>query len=182
MSAYCPVYAPDLFVKDIGNVPASLIYRVIEELGFGRVRRIEIRGNNAVVYMDCWDMPNTRATRILLQEAEKPLLLYYTENRCLKVVAYKTREQRDHELCEAHDKRRRIQELQVQERLEKERLEKEQIELLAKELESIKLQEFQDENISEYIPEDLVRSLDYGNATEHYLATRARIRQRIGLA
>jgi hypothetical protein len=182
MSAYCPVYCPDLFIKDIGNVPTSLIYRVIEELGFGRVRRIEIRGNNAVVYMDCWDMPNTRATRILLQEGEKPLLLYYTENRCLKVVAYKTRAQRDHELCEAHDKKRKIEELQVQERLEKERLEKEQIELLAKELESIKLQEFQDENISEYIPEDLVRSLDYGNASEHYLATRARIRLRIGLA
>jgi type I site-specific restriction-modification system R (restriction) subunit len=251
--------------------------------------------------MEHWDIPNTRATRILLQEGERPLLLYYDDNRFWQVVAYKTREQRDHELCEAHDKRRieeqkptqelpakteeswiartvrlakekaeaekqnvdpmqkeydalrtaltdihanalkqrvldapsvrnqiqeaikaeeRVKALRMekeeierqidelleqerkeserleqerleqerleqerleQERLEQERLEEERLEQLAKQVETITLQEMDGENVSEYIPEDLVRSLDYGNVAQNYFAIHNTIRQRIGI-
>jgi len=287
MSAFVPTYCPELFIREVGNASARLITRVIEERGFGTVRKVDFRGNNAVVYMDRWDIPNTRATRILLQEGEKPLLLYYDDyNRFWEVVAYKTRQQRDHDLCDAHDKKKIIEEQKIQEqkiqepkkpeeswiartirlakekaetekqnvdpmqkeydalraalidihsnalkqgkedapmlmkqrqeiieaheredarlealrlekeeierqieefleqereeseRLEKERLEKERIEELAKELETITLVE--DETVSEYIPE--VLSIDYGNATQNYSATRNSIRKRIGVA
>jgi hypothetical protein len=38
-----------------------------------------------------------------------------------------------------------------------------------------------DENVSEYIDEDLVRSIDYGNVTQYYPATHAIIRGRFGV-
>ena len=289
MSTFVPMYCPELFIREVGNVSYRLITHVIQQHGFGTVRKVDFRGNNAVVYMDRWDIPNTCATRILLQEGERPLLLYYDDyNRFWEVVAYKTRQERDHDLCEAHDKKRRIEEqkqeqkkpeeswiartvrlakekveaekqnvdpmqkeydtlrtalteihanalkqrkedapmlikqrqeameahkrekarieamrmemeeierqiaeLLEQERLEEEkerqeqeqaRLQQEMMDELAEHLNTIEMAQNQDdENVSEYIPEDLIQSLDYGNVTQYYPATRARIRQRIGI-
>jgi len=292
MTTYCP----DLFIRDIGNVSANTIYRVIDELGFGTIRRIEFKGNNAIVLID-WDIPNTRATRTLLEEGEHPLLLYYADNRFWKVIAYKTREERERQdkekerqdkekerqekekerqekdqesnenppitlswadrrillekeilakekqinddpkqqeydnlraaLIRVHtqcvkereeeekqfmkqlrelDEREKIRldkirfekediQTKILELLEKERQEEEEkrqeeeerrqqhmMDELAKDLDTIASAKFQeDENVSEYIPEDLVRTLDYGNVAEYYPATRAIIRERIGL-
>jgi hypothetical protein len=85
-------YLPKLFIPIVGNVNSSDIYRVIEQLGFGRVTKVNFRGNSAVVNV-FWDVPNTVATRVLLQEGARPLSLYYTDNRFWKVVAFKSREE-----------------------------------------------------------------------------------------
>jgi hypothetical protein len=89
-------YLPKLFIREIGNATSSQIYRVIEDLGFGRVTRISFRGNNAIAFVD-WDIPNTQATRILLEEGTRLLSLYHSDDRCWKVSAYKTREEQERE-------------------------------------------------------------------------------------
>jgi hypothetical protein len=127
-TTYVPVYAPDLFIRNVGNVSANLITRVIEELGFGTVRKVDFRGNNAVAYIN-WDLPNTTATRIILQEGTRPISLYYDDNRYWEVTSFKTRQERDHDLCKSHDNRRRIEEQERQERQEqkKQKEQKEQM-------------------------------------------------------
>jgi len=87
-------YLPKLFIPVVGNVNSSDISRVIQELGFGRVTKVNFRGNSAVVNV-FWDIPNTVATRLLLQEGARPLSLYYTDNRFWKVVAFKSREEQE---------------------------------------------------------------------------------------
>jgi hypothetical protein len=184
-------YLPKLFIRNIGNTSASQIYQVIEGLGLGMVTRINFRANNAIVYLD-WDIPNTRATRVLLQEGERPLLLYYSDNRFWKVFAYKTFEEREAEfrLKQEQEFERLAQERRIQEQIQKE------IEEAFQELEKLRLdqereeqerenQEDQEENdryYSEYIQENLVTSLDYGNVAKSYPKIRANIRARIGLA
>jgi predicted ribosome quality control (RQC) complex YloA/Tae2 family protein len=180
-------YLPKLFIRNIGNTSASQIYQVIEGLGLGMVTRINFRANNAIVYLD-WDIPNTRATRVLLQEGEHPLLLYYSDNRFWKVFAYKTFEERESEfrLKQEQEFERLAQERRIQEQIQKE------IEEAFQELEKLRLdqereeqereeQEENDRYYSEYIQENLVTSLDYGNVAKSYPKIRANIRARIGL-
>jgi hypothetical protein len=89
---------PRLFIRDVGNAPSSQIYDVIEDLGFGRVTRVNFRGNNAVVYLD-WDIPNTRSTRMILEEGVRSLTIYYSETRFWKVSAYKEQESKEKPLA-----------------------------------------------------------------------------------
>jgi len=118
------MYLPKLFIREIGNATSSQIYRVIEDLGFGKVTRINFRGKNAVAYVD-WDIPNTRATRILLQEGARPLSLYYSDDRFWKVSAYKSYEEREQE----HERKRIAK--QEEEFLKKEREQEKFIQELA---------------------------------------------------
>jgi hypothetical protein len=184
-------YLPKLFIRNVGSATSSQIYRVIEDLGFGIVTRINFKGNHAIAHLN-WDVENTPATRTLLEEGVRPLLLYHCENRFWKVSAYKGYKEREEEA--------RLEKIRLEEeaRLEKIRLEEEAM------LEKIRLEEEarvkdaeeridkiladellrinqDDDNYSEYIPEDLITSLDYGNATENYQVIRRNIRQRIRL-
>ena len=134
---------PHLFIRNVGNASANQILRVIGELGFGKVTGLQFRGNNAVAYM-YWDLPNTRATRMILEEGLRPLLLYYSDNRFWKVFAYKNRENREkqriHEnsipRCDERDDRIRQLREEDKKRFEYEqaRLEKELFERIEHEL------------------------------------------------
>ena len=163
---------PHLFIRDVGNARESDIRRVIEELGFGRITGIQFRGKNAIAYI-YWDSPNTRATRIILEEGTHPLLLYYSDKRFWKVYAYKNRElQKIEEL----EKIRQFQKLLEQERLEQERLEQERLEQ-----ERLEQERLEEERLEPYIPTDLLTVLDYGNIANLYPSTRAIIRKRMRL-
>jgi len=188
---------PHLFIRDVGNARESDIRRVIEELGFGRITGIQFRGKNAIAYI-YWDSPNTRATRIILEEGTHPLLLYYSDKRFWKVYAYKNRElQKIEELEkirqfqklleqerleqerleeERFEKRRQFQKLLEQERLEQERLEQERLEQ-----ERLEQERLEEERLEPYIPTDLLTVLDYGNIANLYPSTRAIIRKRMRL-
>jgi len=162
------MYLPKLFIREIGNATSSQIYRVIEDLGFGKVTRINFRGKNAVVYVD-WDIQNTRATRTLLQEGDRPLLLYYSDDRFWKVWAYKSYEEREQE----HERKRIAK--QEQEKIEQE---EKFIEELALSLEQEQVEKGwdPDDSWAEKVP---IISLDYGNVAEFYPNIRDTIRERI---
>ena len=230
-------YLPNLFIRDVGKVTDTQIYQVIENLGFGRVNGVVFKGNNAIAYMD-WDISHTIATRMLLQEGQRPLLLYYSDDRFWKVFAYKTleerenlkkeklrqekllqekmlqeklRQQKERRRCEEEEKKRILEkercERLEQERLqylEEERIRREEELLLAsyaayyyydvddvKRQDNVKRQddEAKEENEEDILiqdlfynkPENIISSLDYGNATEHYPMIRSNIRARMGL-
>jgi hypothetical protein len=177
-------YLPNLFIRKVGNATSSQIYRVIEDLGFGKVTRISFRGNNAVAYLD-WDIPNTRATRVLLEEGLRPLLLYYSDEKFWKVSAYKTYEEREEEFQQKRFAK--LEEEQEKREQEQEKLEQEQerfMQELASSLEEGMLEQTQeethgwdsDESSVEQVP---IVPLDYGNVTEFYPITRDSIRARI---
>jgi len=158
---------PNLFVRNIRNSYRE-IYRVIDELGFGRIKRIEYKGNNAVVFMD-WDIAYTTATRMILEEG-RSLLLYYSDNRFWKVFAYKTREER-------------LNERIMQDWLEEETRLKLEQEII--ERERLEEQEYND-NYSYYHCTGTEQStesitLNYGNVIDYYPIVRHNIRARIGL-
>ena len=188
------MFLPKLFIREIGNATSSQIYRVIEDLGFGKVTRINFRGKNAVAYVD-WDIPNTRATRILLQEGARPLSLYYSDDRFWKVSAYKSYEEREREherkriVKQEEEEEKFIQELALsleQEMNEQARAQVEAQEKIMKELASSLEEEFQsqaethgwdpDDRWAEQVP---IIPLDYGNVAEFYPSIRDTIRERI---
>ena len=199
-------YLPKLFIRNIGNATSSQIYRVIEDLGFGIVTRINFKGHNAIAYVN-WDIPNTRATRIILEEGARPLLLYHSDNRFWKVTAYKSYEEREEERMKrtpvasapnappttwAEWKIQESKRVEEAERLERIRLKEELIKqeqakidkMLEEERMAAAYQQESDEDYENYfdkIPENLVTSLDYGNATENYPVVRRNIRARIRL-
>jgi hypothetical protein len=78
------------------------------------------------------------------------------------------------------EEKERQEEQRKRQEQEQARLQQEMMDELAKHLNTIAIAKIQDdENVSEYIPEDLVRSLDYGNVTQNYSLIRSRIRDRI---
>lgn len=169
-------YLPKLFIRGIGNATSSQIYRVIEDLGFGKVTRINFRGNNAIAFID-WDIPNTRATRTLLQEGTRSLTLYHSDDRFWKVSAYKSFEEREEEFQEKH---RQIQESMA--RIENERIEQYLLKIFEEERleqERFEQEERDSENFSEPIPESIL--LDYGDVSKNYSKTRQLIKARIRL-
>ena len=192
------MYLPKLFIREIGNATSSQIYRVIEDLGFGKVTRINFRGKNAVAYVD-WDIPNTRVTRILLQEGARPLSLYYSDDRFWKVSAYKSYEEREKEHEEKRfakqeqekqeQEEKFIQELALsleQEMNEQAKAQEEAQEKFIQELASSLEQDIQsqaethgwdpDDSWVEQVP---IIPLDYGNVAEFYPSIRDTIRKRI---
>ena len=161
-------YQPNLFIHDIGNASTNLIVRVIEDLGFGKVRHVDIRGSTAIIVMYYWDIPFTTATRTLLQEG-KPLLLYYSETRFWKAYAYKSYEQRNQEKqieqmldYERHEAERRAADAEEEERLMAEEEER----LMAEEEERHAF-DFAESNIQPI-------TLDYGDHDEYYQIIRAK--------
>jgi hypothetical protein len=168
-------YLPKLFIREIGNATSSQIYRVIEDLGFGIVTRISFKGKNAVAHVD-WDIPNTRATRILL--GNRSLSLYHSDDRFWKVSAYKSYEEREQE----HEQKRFAK--QEEEFLKKEQEEevfRKFVQDLALSLEEEMNKEAQeewdsDESSVEQIP---IVPLDYGNVAKFYPSVRDSIRARI---
>jgi hypothetical protein len=55
---------------------------------------VNFRGNNAVAYLD-WDIPNTRSTRMILEEGIRSLTIYYSDTKFWKVSAYKEQEPKE---------------------------------------------------------------------------------------
>ena len=183
-------YLPKLFIRSIGNATPSQIYRVIEDLGFGKVTRISFKGSNAVAHVD-WDIPNTQATRILLQEGDRSLSLYHSDDRFWKVSAYKSYEEREQEHEEKRfakqEEERFMQELALsleQEMNELTQAEEKFMQELALSLEQEMNEQAQaeshgwdsDESSVEQVP---IVPLDYGNVAEFYPNIRDRIRARI---
>jgi len=195
------MYLPKLFIREIGNATSSQIYRVIEDLGFGKVTRISFKGKNAVAHVD-WDVPNTRATRILLQEGTRSLLLYHSDGRFWEASAFKTYEEREQEyerkrfakqeeefLKKQQEEEQFIQELASsleQEMNEQARAQVEAQEKIMQELASSLEEVFQsqaethgwdsDDSWAEQVP---IIPLDYGNVAEFYPSIRDTIRKRI---
>ena len=185
------MYLPKLFIREIGNATSSQIYRVIEDLGFGKVTRISFKGKNAVAHVE-WDIPNTRATRILLQEGTRPLSLYHSDDRFWKVSAYKSYEEREQEFerkriaKQEEEEEKFIQELALS--LEREMNEQAQVEAQEKFIQEpasslereIAEQEIHgwdsDDSWAEQVP---IIPLDYGNVAEFYPNIRDTIRERI---
>jgi hypothetical protein len=172
-------YLPKLFIREIGNASSSQIYRVIEDLGFGRVTRINYRGgNNAIVFVN-WDIPNTTATRILLQESDKSISLFHSNGRFWEASAYKTYEERQTEKL-TKEQERLEQERLEQERLEQERLEQEQQKFIEELALSLEEEEQKTHNYYDVDKESAPTvSIDYGNVAEFYPIVRAIIRGRI---
>jgi len=59
---------------------------------------VNFRGNNAVAYLD-WDIPNTRSTRMILEEGVRSLTIYYSDTKFWKVSAYKEQEPKEKPLA-----------------------------------------------------------------------------------
>ena len=154
-------YQPNLFIRDIGNATSYQITRVIEDLGFGRVRYIDFQGISAIIIMDYWDIQNTPSTRTILYEG-RPILLYYSDNRCWKAYAYKSKEERQ------------IEEMLIKEALAQQKRqadeEKRQADEEKRQDEQKRQEEEQDKNQIFDIDISSISNviLDYGNAYEMY--------------
>ena len=172
-------YQPDLYVRNIGNASPKEVYKVIKQLGFGKVGFVEIEGGNATVAMNVWNMKRTSATRLLLQEG-KPLMVYYSQTEFWKVYSYENRFVEEEE----QKKQRRIEKqklnLMKQKELEKQKREQEkqkrEQEKQKREQEKQKREEDEEREKqmkmeAEAKKRDTISKLkciDYGNAAELY--------------
>jgi len=116
-------YQPHLYVFNVGFATPEFIYHVIDNLGFGKIRYVEINKGCAFVAMDYWDITNTTATRMKLYDG-KSMRLYYTETQFWKVYAYDRRhnEEKKNKMDNEVTHFRAIAE---RHRIERERIEKE---------------------------------------------------------
>ena len=85
-------YQPNLYIFNIGNATARHIYHYLNMSEFGEIDYVETDSDKGCAYvvMKQWDINNTTATRMKLEQG-KPLLLYYTETDYWKVYAYEHR-------------------------------------------------------------------------------------------
>jgi hypothetical protein len=98
-------YQPNLYIFNIGNATARDIYDYLNISEFGEIDYVETDSDNgsAYVVMKHWDIDNTTATRMKLEQG-KPLLLYYTETDYWKVYANEHREvEEEHNIREVEE-------------------------------------------------------------------------------
>lgn len=182
-------YQPHLFIRNIGNASVTAVQELISKFQFGKIAKVELlrkkKENCAIIKMEKWDTKHTECTRIILSQG-KPITLYYTDEDCWNVYAYKEKEK----MSKTNDdailaKKRKNQKKQQAAALLLKKQKKEEEEILNKELARIaeecrlKMEEEIEREMKEQwreLNEELKAKevvLDYGNIEEYKGITKA---------
>jgi len=165
-------YQPDLYVRNIKNASAKEVYKVVKQLGFGKIDFVEIEGYNAIVTMNMWDMKMTSSTRLLLSQG-KPLLLYHSPTEFWKVYSYENRFMEEEQ--EKKQKRIQKQKLKLKKQKERELIEREKREQKEREIAEEYIEKERQEQAKKH--HHIYQNIDYGNAAELYTKNIERMRR-----